>query len=364
MDIEAFNLIKTKITVLTEDYQNPEKIAQFDNNLRIEQGSLFFQIRDLRHQARVIERQHEEENPDYAALSVLWEKIKTLSLEALNTTKDIEIAVWLSEALLRTEGFPGLAEGFKLLQLLVRQFWPDLYPVREGEDLDTQLYSLTGLNGVKGNGSLIGPMCMAPVDLLANEPVCYWDYKLLCDDESNTVEKIIATLAPKINYDRLTETQSAVAEAEAHYRSLSQFLDAECGIAEAPPTSAIYEVFANINKFIELVIKLHPQRPITTSIIPNAGEEDIENMPISANALHSAGPIQSRRQAFERLEEIITYFSENEPNSPVTPLLERAIRWGNMSFADLLNEIIIDPQTLEFAEKIVGIQSNEMEEDD
>ena len=357
----AFNLIRAKLAALIKDYQNPDKISSFNDNFRIIQGSIFFEMRDLRHQARIIERQHEEESPDYVNLSVLWEKIKILSLEALQTSKDIEIAVWLSEALLRTEGFQGLAEGFRLLDTLVKQFWPDFYPVREGEDLDTQLYSLTGLNGVKGNGSLIGPLCMTPIDFVSNEPACYWDYKLLCDDEKNTTEKIIATLAYKINYACLLETQSALMEAENHYRSLSQFLDAECGIADAPPSSAIYETFEKIAKFIKLLIKQHPHRP-TTDAIKNAEVCDTSTVSVQTASAQASRPIRSREHAFDYLQEVITYFNKNEPNSPVAVLLERAIHWGNMNFGDLLNEIIVDQQTLAFAEKIVGVRSNNVQD--
>lgn len=353
-------MIRAKIAALIEDYQNPEKISSFNDNFRIIKGSIYFQMRDLRHQARIIERQHEEENPDYVNLTQLWEKIKILSLQALQTSKDIEIAVWLSESLLRSEGFQGLAAGFKLLDTLVKQFWPNFYPEREGEDLDTQLYSLTGLNGVKGNGSLIGPLCMTPIDFVSNKAVCYWDYKLLCDDEKNTTEKIIATLASKIDYACLHETQTALAEAENHYRSLSQFLDAECGIAAAPPSSAIYETLEKVEKFIKFLIKLHPQRAATDDI-KNAEEKDNSPGSFQIASIQASGPIRSRDHAFEYLQEIITYFDKNEPNSPVALLLKRAIHWGNMNFGDLLSEIIIDQQTLAFAEKIVGVQSNNVE---
>src|ERR1700758_3341941 len=52
-----------------------------------------------------------------------------LTTEALTTkTKDLQLAAWLSEALLRQEGIRGLREGLDLLRGLVSNFWDTLYP--------------------------------------------------------------------------------------------------------------------------------------------------------------------------------------------------------------------------------------------
>jgi len=45
-----------------------------------------------------------------------WDKVIELSITALtNKTKDLQITVWLTEALVKTEGFEGLTMGFKIL---------------------------------------------------------------------------------------------------------------------------------------------------------------------------------------------------------------------------------------------------------
>ena len=69
-----------------------------------------------------------------------------------------------------------------------------------------------------------------------------------------------------------------------------------------------------------------------------------------------AGPIASRDEAYRRLREVAEFLRKTEPHSPVPPLLDRAVRWGNMSF-----EKLFDKKTLEIVSahgvppRIVGI---------
>ena len=60
-----------------------------------------------------------------------------LASEALaSKSKDLQIAAWLTDALLRTEGFAGLKQGLELLRGLVGTFWDGLYPQLEDGDAE------------------------------------------------------------------------------------------------------------------------------------------------------------------------------------------------------------------------------------
>src|SRR5947208_10595353 len=70
-----------------------------------------------------------EPNPDDPSAAPIpkkpdWNLIIRLSLETLTeSSKDIETALRLTEALTRQCGFAGLREGFKVLTALVRECW-------------------------------------------------------------------------------------------------------------------------------------------------------------------------------------------------------------------------------------------------
>jgi type VI secretion system protein ImpA len=62
-----------------------------------------------------------------------------LSREVLaNRSKDLQIAAWLTEALLKREGFGGLATGLDVIRGLLDDFWDHLHPELE-EDDDAEL---------------------------------------------------------------------------------------------------------------------------------------------------------------------------------------------------------------------------------
>ena len=70
-------------------------------------------------------------------------KVISLSTETLKkTTKDLQITVWFTHALLRKEAFTGLAMGFKLCQGLLDKFWDTLYPIIEDGDLEGRVAPL------------------------------------------------------------------------------------------------------------------------------------------------------------------------------------------------------------------------------
>src|SRR5215218_4352681 len=58
-----------------------------------------------------------------------WTSVIKLAGEALAVkSKDIQLAVWLTEALLHKESLAGLLSGLNLIQGLIENFWDTMYP--------------------------------------------------------------------------------------------------------------------------------------------------------------------------------------------------------------------------------------------
>jgi len=76
-----------------------------------------------------------------------WREVNKLATEALvNKSKDIQIAVWLTEALVKQQGFAGARDGLRLLRELHERFWDTLYPISEDGDLEVRAGALESLN--------------------------------------------------------------------------------------------------------------------------------------------------------------------------------------------------------------------------
>src|SRR5215467_7975444 len=82
-----------------------------------------------------------------------------LTTELLTTkTKDLQLAAWLTEAMLKKTGFGGLKDGLALCCGLVEKFWDTLYPEIEDGDAESRGAPL-GFVGLK----LDIPLKLVPV---------------------------------------------------------------------------------------------------------------------------------------------------------------------------------------------------------
>lgn len=70
-----------------------------------------------------------------------WAQVVKLATNAIaKQSKDLQLAAWLTEALVYREGFAGLREGLQLTHGLLDEFWEHLYP--ELEDDDSEMRSV------------------------------------------------------------------------------------------------------------------------------------------------------------------------------------------------------------------------------
>ena len=76
-----------------------------------------------------------------------WDRVISIASDALShKTKDLQIAAWLTEALIREEGFGGLVTGLTLTKGLMESFWESLYPLMEDGDLEYRVAPLEFMN--------------------------------------------------------------------------------------------------------------------------------------------------------------------------------------------------------------------------
>lgn len=58
-----------------------------------------------------------------------WRTVQELAIAALRRSKDLQLALWLTEANMKLHGFPGLRDGLRLVRELIVRYWDQgLYP--------------------------------------------------------------------------------------------------------------------------------------------------------------------------------------------------------------------------------------------
>jgi len=66
-----------------------------------------------------------------------WGQVLKLANDAIAAkSKDLQLAAWLTEALIRKESFPGFRQGLELIKGLLENFWDTLYPAVEDGDAE------------------------------------------------------------------------------------------------------------------------------------------------------------------------------------------------------------------------------------
>ena len=75
-----------------------------------------------------------------------WPLVADLSGKALATrSKDLQLAVWLTEAMVRREGLSAIHNGLNLIYGLLAKFWDTLYPQLEDGDAELRAMPLNQL---------------------------------------------------------------------------------------------------------------------------------------------------------------------------------------------------------------------------
>ena len=334
-------------------------------------NSLYYLIKDARNAARSAERQlvlGDEE----AAKPPDWRPVLEQGKKALaEKAKDLEIAAYVIEALVRVQGFAGLRDGFRLARGLVDQFWDGLYPMPDEEGLATRVAPLTALNGEDTDGTLIVPLAKVPItETSSGGRLAYAHYH-----EASNLNKI-ADL--KLREKKLAGGavslemfQKAVAETPSKFFSnlvedlkqcseefarLCDALGKRCG-ASAPPSSNIRTALTTNLDLIKDVARHKLVEPAPPPPGDKQGGGKGTDGPPAGGA--AGDGLRTREDAFRDLMKVAEFFRRTEPHSVVSYALEQVVRWGRLSLPELLVELIPDEGPRKSVFKQVGIKPPE-----
>lgn len=279
--------------------------------------------------------------------------IKLASETIATKSKDLQIAVWLTESLLKTHGFPGLREGLDTVRGILDQFWDHCYPEIEDGDLELRAAPLDWL------GSRLD-VAIKAVGLLKNG-LSYLQYK-----ESRTVPSEADASG---NDDKQKARQEAVDEGKitpedweagdkatpneflqavaanldaciASVEELTRVTDEKFG-NQAPSYSGLQSTLVEVRHNVKLFLKARG--------ISEAGEQDeAEEEQLAETAgeggvapaggfaggprgITVTGVVPANREEVAiRLEAISKYLREQDPTNPGPYLMLRGFRWGEL----------------------------------
>ncbi|HVJ51870.1 MAG TPA: type VI secretion system protein TssA [Aliidongia sp.] len=330
-----------------------EAPAGQDLRLDVSPQSLYFRLRDARAEARAEERRADNDPTADTGVSRHWKVVRDLALEALTKSgKDIEIAAWLTESLVRSDGLTGLAAGARVLEGLVKRFWNDgLFPLPDEDGIEGRVAPVAGLNGQGGDGTLMQPL--RKLEMFARPdgtPVAFWQFDQAEEvagltDEARKTSRAAAGVPVFADLEAeakaggnaaLAGLGQGVVRALDAWRALEEALQTAAG-AEAPPTRRVRDLLEKLRRIIERYVTLAAEAPPE----PEAPAL-LEAGPASAAIVAAAPAAPSREQMLGEIARIAAFFRTSEPNSPLSHTLDEAVRRARLSWPELLKEMMPD----------------------
>jgi len=272
-----------------------------------------------------------------------------------NKTKDLQLAAWLSEALLNQKGFAGLKDGLALCCRLIETFWDTVYPELENGDAEPRGAPI-GFIGTK----LDLPVKFVPlVEKLRYGLFDYQQSRDLGYEEQVKGEEAKKRRAQLVKEGRLTPEAFDKAFEETpkkFYAQNEKDLDAclenltalkklcdekfgKEGPAFGPLQSALETARHTVHGFLQKKREKEPD-PVEPAPAPDAGagSEASAGEPAAVRSgvlisVEGSSEPPERVDAIRKIAEAAALLRQREPQSPASYLMLRGLRWGELRAA-------------------------------
>ena len=272
-----------------------------------------------------------------------WPLVIRLTTEALSKkSKDLQLAAWLTEALLHRDGFSGLRGGLGLLPDMLQQFWDGLYPPVDDDDLEMRASPLEWIGSRLDVAVRLAPLTASKLsfsDYRASRTV---PTKEEADDDRDkrtareeavtegkvTPEEFDGSFAatPKSWYKQLAaDMDSALATLSV----LDQLCREKFG-SVAPSfgglRAALQEVKPTASQLLARKLELEPD-PVEVERI-----EEVVSAPAGAatgEAFAAGGP-RNAAEASAWIAAAAQRLRQERPTDPASYLMLRGFRWGEL----------------------------------
>lgn len=325
-----------------------------------------------------------------------WGRVRELCIDALRTrSKDLQVAVWLTEALTQQEGFAGLRHGLEVILALSERYWEELHPLPEGGDLEFRMAPLVWLNEKMGVRVRTLPITRP----MTGDARAYSFADLESAQRLQNLVRKNPRAIKEAGEGAVTLADfnaSAMLTADEFYRVASRdiagcalvmdrldaFLRLRCGEEEGASFGRVRRALEEVGNMVQGVLRdrrggadeeviaddavtgqdAPAASPVGNGVTVRFSYESTEGMAMddTTNAAETPGArsgitIRSRDEAYSILASVADYLMRVEPHSPAPYLVKRAVTWGGMPLAALLTELVGDERNLVNIYTMLGI---------
>ncbi len=293
-----------------------------------------------------------------------WRAVADGCVRMLGQSKDLQLAAWLCDAWTRQHQIEGLSAAADVLSGLVGLYWDGLHPLIDEGDSDARVAPFVWMNeSLPLTLRLHVPLMFLPDRRPPVLNLADWDQIISASsarDQEGQQDKLtrdeLIAMADTRNLLWLSDLHDQLQEAQVKWDALARALDDRLAL-EAPSLAKVVDTLRKLQRAcVSLLDGRNPNAPIPAAAPvqqaePNRYHEEpsmtsfADVLPASAEpvappASAGSGAINSRQDAYRMLEAAAAYLQRTEPHSPTPYLVKRAVTWGQMSLADLMQEIL------------------------
>jgi type VI secretion system protein ImpA len=291
-----------------------------------------------------------------------WPLVIKLCNEALGSrTKDLQLAAWLTEALVHREGFAGLGQGLGLCAALVEQFWDNLYPEPEDGDLELRAMPLDWIGGHLDVKLKKIPLCKNGFDWIAYKESRAVGYETdIGDSEAKRAAREQAIADQKLTAEEFDKAFAGTPKAFYQQRmaeidgcmeavnALDQTCTAKFGTFN-PSFAGLREALEAVRQAVNvLLVRKRETEPDEAGgaepmpaeeAAPAAAPGAVEAAPRPAMAaaaprkMAAATEPASREEACERIAALAAWLRQQDAYDPAPYVMVRVLRWSELRAA-------------------------------
>jgi type VI secretion system protein ImpA len=304
--------------------------------------------------------------------------IKLITDALTNKTKDLQLAAWLTEALLRRDGIAGLKDGLVLLRGLVENFWETVYPELEDGDAEFRASPLQWVGDKLDRQVKEAPLTRSKLNFYQfkdSRAIGYEADTVDNDGKAAARREAIAEgkttgedfdaafdATPKTFYAQLLDTCDAVGETIA---GLTELCDSKFGDL-APSFGRLRDSVEEVRQTVHILLqKKRLAEPDAVAAVEELAEVEAEPEVATASTSAAAAPARApvrkapagepatRDDAVEQVIAAARFIRREEPYSPVPYLMLRGLRWGELrANGEAIDASLLDPPPGEIRQQL------------
>lgn len=282
-----------------------------------------------------------------------WVLVERLASQLLNRSRDLRVALLLVHAQVTLHGPEALVPGLHSMAQLLRAAWPTVNPPLDEGDPYARLAVLESLSP--------GSPFMATLrqSVVFRSPMTG---ELRLKD----FDALLAGTAGASLPTRDQFTQCLLAHPSEHTRLLAlahdctaallafrEALAEQAGLDPLPSASELVKPFQALKACVPALALPEHSEP------HQSAEAQAHEVSPSPAVFAGAGPIRSRQQALDALDQICAYLESAEPTNPAQWLLKRARRLIDKNFLALVKDLA--PEALNDVARIMGVDPGDID---